>query len=130
MTTNQWKQGLLALVLIFAAMTATVAQGQGRQMPSPEQRAAKSTEWMTSELSLDEGQAEQVQAINLKYAEKVQALRGDHEAMQQMKEEKNAELKGVLTENQYTLYLEKAKERGRKGKGQGRGAGRKGRSRN
>jgi hypothetical protein len=51
-----------------------VIHAQKKTSSTPEERAAKLTEWMKTNLQLNGDQATQVQTINLKYANKTQGL--------------------------------------------------------
>ena len=109
---------VLMLVLGFFALQA---QHTNERPPmDPEKMAEKQTAKMTENLSLDEKQAEKVNAINLKYAQqqkgKMKKAKAEREARmtehKKVQEAKMAELKQVLTTEQYA-ELEKAQaERG------------------
>jgi len=101
--------GLLFLVNITYA--------QKKTSYTPEERAGKLTEWMKTNLQLNDDQATQVQNINLKYANKTQGLQTQSmsrkEKMQILKENdkaKDAELKNVFTTDQYNTYQAKKDE--------------------
>ncbi|MCB0557276.1 MAG: DUF4890 domain-containing protein [Phaeodactylibacter sp.] len=102
---------ILATAMVMMVLTLSVYAQRGGQNQTPEQRAEQQTERMKSNLGLDDKQAEQVKAINMKYLEKQKELKGDHDAMMKMNEEKNAELKQVLTEAQYQKQMELQKKR-------------------
>jgi hypothetical protein len=100
--------GLLFLVNVSYAQKKTSA---------PEERADKLTEWMKTNLQLNDDQVTQVQNINLKYANKTQGLQTQSmsrkEKMQTLKENdkaKDAELKNVFTTDQYNAYQAKKDE--------------------
>ncbi len=109
---------MLLSLMLTAAYTQ---QGGQRQRMSPEERAKANTEWMTKELKLKDKVTKKVEAINLKYARRVQAemekvrqsgdRSGMREVMQELNEEKNEELKPVLGKKNYELYLKKVEER-------------------
>jgi len=101
--------GLLFVVHIIYAQKKTSS--------TAEQRASKLTEWMKTNLQLNDDQATQVQTINLKYANKTQGLQTQSlsrkQKMQTLKENdkaKDAELKTVLTHDQYNSYQAKKDE--------------------
>ena len=101
--------GLLFVVHIIYAQKKTSS--------TPEQRASKLTEWMKTNLQLNDDHATQVQTINLKYANKTQGLQTQSlsrkQKMQTLKENdkaKDAELKTVLTHDQYNSYQAKKDE--------------------
>ncbi|HEV8507584.1 MAG TPA: hypothetical protein VGQ53_19365, partial [Chitinophagaceae bacterium] len=61
----------LSIALFF---TVNIAWAQKKTSLTPEERATKITEWMKTNLQLNNDQATQVQTINLKYANKTQEL--------------------------------------------------------
>lgn len=104
---------LIALVLPAVAL----AQMDEIKNSTPEQRAQMQDKWMQSNLSLDEKTAASVSAINLKYAKETQALVASPSpnfkklmSFKSNSQAKDAELKGVLTAEQYTLYEQKKSE--------------------
>jgi len=113
-----------SLWVAFFSLMVTVAfsqpPGGQRQRRSPEERAKQSTEWMKKELKLNDKVAKKVQEINLKYAKKQQEKMaevrqsGDRSKMrtvfQEMNDAKNKELKPVLGDEKYELYLKKLEE--------------------
>ena len=117
-----------AILFFFAVCTAVNAQRGGGQPPSPEDMAARQTDQMTKKLNLDEAQTAKVKEINLTYAKKMletrENNRGDRQAMREaitpIQEEKNAELKTILTEEQYKSYEEMLAKRGGRRGGQGK----------
>ncbi len=122
------------LVTIFTVISSVSLFSQSRQNRSPEEMAKQQTEWMTKELTLDEGQVEKVSVINLKYSKDLQKTwqqnQGNREAMRsamtKLTEEKDKELKKVLTEDQFKLYQKKVAERRAQMRSQ-RGGGKGGR---
>ncbi len=119
--------------LLFAALFLLMgfhadAQRRGGP-PSAEDMAAKQTEDMTEKLGLSEDQAVKVETINLAYAKKMQEAQeenaGNRSAMKEImtaiQGEKAAEMKTVLTEDQYNTFekmeAEQANRKGRKGGG-------------
>lgn len=98
------------LLLTAAALQAQPGGGPGRM--SPEQRAEQQTTNMTEQLSLSEAQSTKVGEINLKYAQKMKALRtsadGDRDAMRAamgtIRQEQDAELQTVLTQDQWKKW--------------------------
>ncbi|PWT96614.1 MAG: hypothetical protein C5B52_15375 [Bacteroidetes bacterium] len=112
------KKKILSLLLIVAAFIFVEgANAQSHQMASAADRATKYTDWMKSTLKLTDDQVSKVQDINLKYANKtdelMKAANSKKEKMQALKsqeEGRDAELKGVLTNDQYQTYQEKKKQ--------------------
>ena len=111
--------GILAvLVCMFSLANAQTGQmPTDKQMPSAETRAAKMTDWMKTNLNLTGDQLTQVQALNMKYAVKMDSLRNSSQAKEDkfaaMKSDeaaRDAELKGILTDEQYKAYEEKRQE--------------------
>ena len=93
---------------------------------NPEQIAEQQTAQMSEQLNLTSKQKIDVKAINLKYAEKLQIIRQQPRsrskltAFKNMTEEKNAEMKRVLTRQQYADYekiLEERKDKMRNRRG-------------
>lgn len=119
--------GLILLGLLFSI--AVVGQNdfgwsQGKKASkTPEEKAQKQTEWMKKDLGLNETQAKQVSEINLKYAKEAEARKAAHKAEQVKNKEarkaehdahkakKEAELKKVLTPEQYSTFETKRAER-------------------
>jgi len=126
------KLGLL-LLSVFVFATVTMAQNQGPRNFDPKEMAKRQTEELTKTLDLNKDQAKKVLELNTKMGEKrstmFQEMRnggGDREAMREkmtkIQEEQNAEMKKILTEDQYKKY-EKYLEERRAQRGQGRPGG-------
>lgn len=121
---------IIALLLTFSF--AANAQRGDRQAPEPEEMAERQTAGMVEHLSLDENQAVQVAAINLTYANKMKEAHenneGDREAMKEIRAtidaEKAAELKLLLTEEQFIAFEKMLAEKGNERKGKGPRGGR------
>lgn len=80
-------------------------------MAPAEECAAKLTDWMKTNLQLTAPQEPQVQQINLEYAKKTDAVKNSQaRKMEKAKtlkandQAKDAELKAVLTEDQFKTY--------------------------
>jgi hypothetical protein len=78
----------------------------------PEKRAKFQTNLMKTKLNLDANQANKVQAINLKYAEKFQPIIKSTDsrpvklkAAMALQKEKDKELQAVFSEEQYKEYI-------------------------
>ena len=113
---NTIKIYLLAFMVIFST-GSIFAQGDHKDF-DPEKRATKITERLTEALSLDAAQAEKIKEIHLKYSERMHSIRsqeGEEDrskkraAMQQMRTDIEAEIKTVLTEEQYQKIQEMPK---------------------
>lgn len=126
-----------SMLMMFGVMflNAQPPQGGGPGRMEPTEMAKMQTEQMAKDLSLTDKQKTDIEAINLKYAKKMQEMfqagpNGDREAMRKNMEEiqtsRNAEYKKVLTSEQYTKYeaAEKARREERQKRMQeGRGPG-------
>lgn len=113
MITDKLKIGLVLTVLIIAALVQpTQAQDlTGMKNRTPEQRAQFQTSFMKSKMQLDTVQVVKVQAINLKYAQKMEpVIKGDdgkfkkYRAAMAIQKDKDAELKKVFSAEQYKQY--------------------------
>ena len=105
-------------VSTFAAIV-TLATGAGAQSQidklkssTPAERATMQTEMMASKLSLTPDQRGKISAINLKYAQQMQPIIQSQEGplmrlrqMRQVSEAKEAEIKQVLSPDQFQTYL-------------------------
>ncbi len=93
-------------------------QERSRQRMTVEERAAKTTQWMTTELSLSQEQIPPVDSINLLYTKAqyvlIQSAEGDREkireALSALETQKTAALKTVLSPDQMEIYKKKAEE--------------------
>lgn len=118
------KKNILLVFALIVSMLSFAQKPQGgqngssqRQRMSPEDMSKRQTERMVKQLKLDEAQTVKVQAINLDFSEKMktafESAQDDRSSMRSKMEtirnEKNAELKTVLTEEQYKKYLEDEK---------------------
>jgi len=116
----------LVTLLIFTGSAIFAQQhgggGDGKK-PTPEDRARRQTEMMKDNLNLTAAQEPKVAAINLKYAKKNDDARKiadtavQRKTLQTINTQKDAELKGVLTADQFKIYLKfveemKARRRG------------------
>ncbi|QEM06848.1 hypothetical protein DIU31_026315 [Mucilaginibacter rubeus] len=103
----------LITVLTFTLFigSAFAQTGADLKNKTPEQRAQFQTEMMTTKLELNPDQTSKVQAINLKYAQKMDPIiksdAGRFSKFKQAKallKEKDTELKGVFTADQFKQY--------------------------
>lgn len=106
----------LAIIAIICTCVLNVA-AQERTPKTPEERATALTEWMKTNLQLTPDQEGPVSAINLKYADLNEELRGSTKTrMQKLKtikandQGKDKELQGVLTPEQFKTYESKKEE--------------------
>lgn len=112
------------LFLIAILLLSGIAMAQGprrgdRKEATPEAQAQRMTDRMVKEFSLNEQQAKELQAVNLKLTKQMQANKEQakadkkqkREEMKSMREERDARLKTILTEDQYTAYQKKQADR-------------------
>lgn len=101
-------------------LTLTVSSQETGNGRTPEERAQIQNEWMQKALNLNEEQQKKVSSINLEYAvkmEKIRAISGKAEKLRTAKEldeEKEAKLRPILTEEQFSVYLKEKYERRQK----------------
>lgn len=109
----------LVLVLVSLFVFSVSAQRPDRNPKmTPEDRASKQTEMMTKQLDLTADQQAKIQEINLKYSQQMAAQQGQakedrQQNMENMKaqmEAKNAEIKQVLTPEQFEKWQAKRNE--------------------
>lgn len=127
---------IAAVALIFSAgMFAQQPQREQHREFKPEAMATRMADDMKKELSLTDEQYKSVYDLYLKRAEEMKARRekkdntqqtqqGRREEMRKQQEAMNAELKKILTAEQYTKYeeaIKKMQQRQRQGQGGPRG---------
>ena len=106
--------------LLFSVITFAHAQGGGRMMGTPEERATKATTVLTDKLTLTADQQTKVKAILLD--QNTQAAKAREEAgddrqaarakMMKIMEDNSAKIQSLLTDDQkkaYVSYLEERK---------------------
>lgn len=96
--------GVVALLMILS--TATFAQREGA---TPEKRIKQQVTTMQKELKLNDEQTAKLTKLMTEQAEKQKALA---EQMKANREKSKAELKSILTQEQYIQFLEKQVEGG------------------
>ena len=115
--------GRISILLIIFLSSLLILNFQGfsqkqrmRDIP-PEDRAKRQTEMMKDALKLTPDQESKVSAINLKYAKKLNELRATTKDTSLLKKsavnlnnQKDADLKKVLTVEQFTSYQKKMAE--------------------
>src|SRR6476619_5896216 len=106
--TIRWFTLATLLFISFSLSAQEKSAHEKMKNSTPEERATKLTDWMKTSLKLNDNQVTQVQSINLKYAQQNEqmkdATKTKEEKMKTMKETesaRDAELKGVLTADQY-----------------------------
>ncbi len=118
------KKMIIMAALVIAAAGSAFAQRPDMKKMDPKERAEKMSQRLKSDLSLDEDQYAQVLALNTANAEKLEEkkeakkeeMKENREAMKLEREEYNANLKEILTKDQYIKFLEMRNDR----KGEGR----------
>ena len=110
---------LLVAVMSLLIVVAAGAQNEMEKLKSstPEERARLQTEMMKVKLALSPDQTPKVAAINQKYAQRMEPIIKGQEGplmrLRQMREvgqAKEAELKGVLSPEQFQKYLAEKQE--------------------
>ena len=110
---------LLVAALSLLIVVAAGAQNEMEKLKSstPEERARLQTEMMKTKLGLTTDQTPKVAAINQKYAQRMEPIiksqKGPLMRLRQMREvgqAKEAELKGVLSPEQFQKYLAEKQE--------------------
>jgi len=110
---------LLAAAMSLLIVAAAGAQNEMEKLKSstPEERARLQTEMMKTKLGLTPDQTPKVAAINQKYAQRMEPIIKGQEGplmrLRQMREvgqAKEAELKGVLSPEQFQKYLAEKQE--------------------
>ncbi|HSC52160.1 MAG TPA: hypothetical protein VLC98_00960 [Phnomibacter sp.] len=104
-------------LVLLCWMAPAQAQGQQKKWGPPEDRAAKITSWMKTNLQLNPSQEAKVKEINLRYAKKAQeVVDGAGNKMEkgkkirELEKEKEAEFKSILTAEQFSTYETKKNE--------------------
>ena len=106
------------LLMITVLFSLSMVAQQGGPRLSVEERAKRTSEWMKTELKLQDKQIAPVDSINLLFAKKQQALfqsgGGDREkireSMANLEKEKETTLSKVLSAEQLKIYKEKNQE--------------------
>ena len=122
------KKLLLVSSLIWMMVISAIGQPQGgRPNFSPEQMAKRQTEMIKAATGIDDATTAKVDAINLKYAKEMSALREKttdrdamRESMKELREKRDAELKTVLSADQWAK-VQAAQEEMRKNRPGGGG---------
>ena len=119
------KNILLVIGLFISMMTFAQPPGPPGGQMDPAEMAKKQTKEMVEDLGLDEEQATKVEAVNTKFAEKMQEMfksgggpggsdeerEAMHKKMDTLHSDKDADLKEILTEEQYKKYQEIEKKK-------------------
>lgn len=104
-------------MLVLLMVVITLVHAQQEAPVTAEEMATKTTEWMKTNLNLNEDQIAQATDINLKYARKNMDLKksslNKKQKLQELKSNEDAkekELKRMLSADQYNTWLVKKKE--------------------
>lgn len=120
----------LCMVILLSSVSLFARDNKRHDRPRVDRDPAKRFEQVAAELKLDEKQKAELQKINEKYQaqataqrevmkaereKQLEAMKAErekrHEKMLAVREQKNAEIKKVLTDEQYQQYLDKQKKR-------------------
>ena len=122
---------IVSLTLLMSIFCAGIsfAQQQGQQeqkvKPTPEERAAKRVEMMKESLNLTPEQVAKLQPVQTQFAKDQErtrkAAKENQKEMKAQKEAYDAQLKSILTPEQYQKYQEQHKDTRRDGGKQGKG---------
>ena len=112
----------IALLVAAMSLLIVVAAGAQNEMDklkssTPEERARLQTEMMKAKLGLTSDQTPKVAAINQKYAQRMEPIIKSQEGplmrprqMREVGQAKEAQLKGVLSPEQFQKYLAEKQE--------------------
>ncbi len=99
-----------SIALIAVIFSFVIASAQQMPQRSPQERARNQTQWMQKNLGINEDQNKRVYEIIFKHAQEMDAARSSgpgpdrRSAMQNIAASRDAELKNVLTADQYQKY--------------------------
>ncbi len=123
---------MLIVAGLMFSLTACAQPQQGGQGQgfggggnfNPEEMVKRQTEMIKEAAGLDDATTKKVEAIMLKYSQKMSEMRqggqmgeGMREKMMEIREQQNAELKTVMTEEQFSKYEARQQEMRRNGPG-------------
>lgn len=107
------KQHLFLFLFLLLGLATQAQSMDDFKQSTPEQRAKAQTEYLKTNLQLDDQQTQKIAEINLKYAQKMEpVIKGSGGKLSKMKTAKNinaqkeAEYKQVFTSDQYKKYAE------------------------
>lgn len=100
------------IVIVASLLVAGIAGAQDRQQRSPGERAKARTERLATVLELTPDQSAKVEALHLKQAQQAEARRAQRKAegeamraeMEKRRAQHEAEMKAILTVEQYTKW--------------------------
>jgi hypothetical protein len=109
-----YQKTIFALVALTISAFSLFAQSKSS---TPEERAQRWDDWMKKELQITSNQETNIHAINLKYAQLNEQLkttgqsrRSKFQEVKSNENEKEKEMKEVLTKEQFKLYQQKKKD--------------------
>ncbi len=99
------------MVMFASLFVISLSAQDGKSKKTPEQMASQQSETMIKQLNLTPDQSTKVKEINLNYAQKLVDARKDKnkEEMKSLIKAKDAEIKAVLTKDQYKQWRESQK---------------------
>lgn len=107
------KQHLFLFLFLLLGLATQAQSMDDFKQSTPEQRAKAQTEYLKTNLQLDDQQTQKIAEISLKYAQKMEpVIKGSGGKLSKMKTAKNinaqkeAEYKQVFTSDQYKKYAE------------------------
>ncbi len=102
-------------LMVMISLSTYAQQGKGGEKPNPDERAKQMTERLATELELNEAQKKQVLAINMEYAKKreaeMEARKAEMEARKKERQDQEAKIQAILTEDQKAKWVELKDER-------------------
>ena len=112
------KKSLVLMLISLFVISASAQRPDRKSRMTAEERASKQTEMMTKLLDLTAEQQAKIKEIHLKYSQQRvekkkqlgEEMKQNREKMKAQMEARNAELKQVLTPEQYEKWQEKRKE--------------------
>jgi Spy/CpxP family protein refolding chaperone len=97
------RKNLLVLAALFVALSLSAQGPQGKGKKTPEEKALKQTEMIKQKLQLTDAQAAEVQKIYTSYTTDVEKMKQEmKDRKKALNKEKDAQLKKVLTPEQYS----------------------------
>ena len=104
---------------LFIVSCASLFAQESKSERTPEERAEKMTEKMSTEFSLDEKATAELKALNFKFVSDMQRIKSDESMgkdqqkaeIKQISETHDAGIKNLLTEEQFALYEQNKAEK-------------------
>ena len=105
---------VIGLCLVVLLSSTSVFARENRRMDKRKMDPSARCEKMIADLKLDEKQAVEFRKLQKEYKAMKAEREKQREKMLAMREDKNAQMKKILTEEQYKQYLEKQQPKGNK----------------